>query len=157
MVRGPPSALQRQHRAFMSKALNNAPKDLAQKDKMKWAAAAWSRQRGGKVVKARRKEKKGKGIGSALLKALPVVLKIAKGAAQIGSKIAAPHNKQASDILGAIGGLGVKRKRKTKGKGLWDKLQVMPKGAITTIGKKYQPTNCFETASQRRQKADALR
>jgi hypothetical protein len=38
--------LQRQHTAFMSKAMAAAPKNLKQTDKMRWAAQAWSRQRG---------------------------------------------------------------------------------------------------------------
>lgn len=145
MVRGPPTDLQRQHRAFMAQALKNAPAHLPQTQKMTWAAAAWHRQRGGKVNAKAKRKRKGKGIGSALLKALPVVLKIAKGAAAIGSKIAAPHSKQASDILGAIGGLGVSKRK--KGKGFFDKLALKPGMTVgerypAVIGKK-QKTNCF--------------
>lgn len=113
MARGDlPSLLQQQHRAFMAKALVHA-KGKTQQDKMRWAAAAWRRQRKGKGIK-KGKVKKGKGLGSALLKAVPYILKAAKIGAQIGSKIAAPHNQQASDILGAIGGLGVKKRRGKK-------------------------------------------
>jgi hypothetical protein len=110
---GAPSLLQQQHRAFMKMALNRAPHTLSPKERMSWAAEAWQRQKGkSKGGKAKR----GKGIGSTLLKLAPYVLKAAKLGAKVGSKLVNqnehPKLQAALDILG--GKVKGRRKKKTR-------------------------------------------
>lgn len=133
-----PSTLQRQHRAFMAKALKTAP-GSTQQEKMRYAAAAWRRQKGGKgkaslkpvlttkrgrvpllphhaptPEQVRASKIKGKGVLSSILKAAPYIFKAAKLGAKIGSKIVAPHHEGAANVLDMIGGLGVGGKAKRK-------------------------------------------